>query len=458
MIFAAVLLSAVFGQSADPIYDAFTYSLPVGEWMKFKLRLYTAYPGSYNGVALNQPINPNENFSAVIGPSVDTVYAFSVLDLAASPRLITIPSPEGRYTVSQFSDPYGNSPISITSLEYPQGGKFLWYGPDTSDDEAQQLANQSSAVLVKFNTTEGVACFRAIHNQTDSNAAADYLTSITAVRTKSGVDELMSTNVGNIMKQMGELGLTLANVKMNANQYALSTQNSVVAWSWAILGMKSVNPATKQEEEDREKFQFVFEEAQRNATFMQDIAAKVPGFMKIYAANVINIGTKFPTGWSDTDSPIVGAFGDNYLLRAATALAGYEINPPYIVRYFVATNEVATGQVLDGTNNYSITFTQPPPVDGFWSITAYYGLGDQRYGFLMGNTLQKYSVGDRTPGLIYNPDGSLTINLSSQQPSDTAQLPNWLPITTGRSFELILRVYSPRLEINSWVPPAVIRN
>ena len=38
--------------------------------------------------------------------------------------------------------------------------------------------------------------------------------------------------------------------------------------------------------------------------------------------------------------------------------------------------------------------------------------------YLVDNPINRYSVGDRTPGLVYGDDGSLTITISPTDPTD----------------------------------------
>jgi hypothetical protein len=80
----------------------------------------------------------------------------------------------------------------------------------------------------------------------------------------------------------------------------------------------------------------------------------------------------------------------------------------------------ADGDQLDGRHRYTLTFGQDPPVDAFWSITMY----DLPGFYLVANPINRYSIGDRTPGLSRNGDGSLTIVIQHDQRADTG---NWLP-------------------------------
>jgi hypothetical protein len=113
----------------------------------------------------------------------------------------------------------------------------------------------------------------------------------------------------------------------------------------------------------------------------------------------------------------------------------------------------ADGDELTGARNYTLTFTQTPPVDAFWSITMY----DLPEFYLVDNPIDRYSIGDRTQGLVYAEDGSLTITLSAAEPTDPTARANWLP-TPAAGFRPLLRMYSPRPEVFDGtyeIPPIV---
>jgi hypothetical protein len=62
--------------------------------------------------------------------------------------------------------------------------------------------------------------------------------------------------------------------------------------------------------------------------------------------------------------------------------------------------------------------------------------------FLVDNAIGRYSIGDRTPGLVRAADGSLTITMQRDAPEDPAARANWLPTPAG-PFRPILRLYEP---------------
>lgn len=81
---------------------------------------------------------------------------------------------------------------------------------------------------------------------------------------------------------------------------------------------------------------------------------------------------------------------------------------------------------------------QLPPVTEFWSVTMY----NLPARLLVENSLTRYSIGDRTPGLKLGADGSLEIYIQNENPgADKAS--NWLPAPAGPFF-FVARLYGPK--------------
>jgi hypothetical protein len=97
------------------------------------------------------------------------------------------------------------------------------------------------------------------------------------------------------------------------------------------------------------------------------------------------------------------------------------------------------GFVGDGSKSTILHFPpgQLPPAKFFWSLTLY-TLPDR---FLYANSLKRYSIGDRTKGLVYGKDKSLTIYLDHTSPGADKEA-NWLPTPEGK-YSLVGRLYGP---------------
>jgi hypothetical protein len=136
----------------------------------------------------------------------------------------------------------------------------------------------------------------------------------------------------------------------------------------------------------------------------------------------------------------IGRYGYNYMHRAAVVKGGYGNLPEESL--YPASVFDSQGNLMDGDSSYRLHFEadQMPPVDGFWSLSAY-RLSDLQ---LEENDIERYSIGDRTPGLNYNEDGSLTLWLQHQSPVDAHK--NWLPVPAGK-FMLVFRLYEPQPKV-----------
>lgn len=125
-----------------------------------------------------------------------------------------------------------------------------------------------------------------------------------------------------------------------------------------------------------------------------------------------------------------------YLTRAVAARAGLWGNHGYEADYEIIHQD-EHGDPLTGRHRYEVTFDPPPPADAFWSLTMY----DTPHYYLVANPIDRYSIGDRTPGLRYDEDGAVTIYLQTDPPGDD-KAANWLPTPPG-DFRPILRMYEP---------------
>ena len=87
------------------------------------------------------------------------------------------------------------------------------------------------------------------------------------------------------------------------------------------------------------------------------------------------------------------------------------------------------GQPLDGAKHrYLLRLSKEDMsmAKYFWSVTMF----DAQEGLLVENPINRYSISDRTPGLKYGADGSLTIYLRHDSPG-AGRESNWLPAPKG---------------------------
>lgn len=140
--------------------------------------------------------------------------------------------------------------------------------------------------------------------------------------------------------------------------------------------------------------------------------------------------------------------------RAAAARGGLRGNHAYEAVYIMTYHD-DQGDQLTGERAYTLRLDPPPPVGAFWSLTMY----DVPDFFLVANDINRYSIGDRTPGIVYADDGSLTITISHTRPGEAIAAANWLPAPAG-AFRPVLRMYEPAAEVldQTYTVPPITRS
>ena len=147
-------------------------------------------------------------------------------------------------------------------------------------------------------------------------------------------------------------------------------------------------------------------------------------------------------GWLYPKSNL-GDFGQDYPYRAQVALGGLAALPNVEAMYMRAVGP-DDRPVFDSAGRYRLRLAGDalPPANAFWSLTMYEATPDGQF-FFTPNPLNRWALGDRSPGLVRGPDGGLEI-LMQRDPPGGAMQNNWLPTPQQRPFSAILRVYLPR--------------
>ncbi|MFC1409241.1 DUF1254 domain-containing protein [Streptacidiphilus sp. N1-12] len=142
------------------------------------------------------------------------------------------------------------------------------------------------------------------------------------------------------------------------------------------------------------------------------------------------------TGWFGTRAD----HGRDYLTRAVGVHKGL-YGLPSQEAWYAGWAQDSEGNRPDASRrDYTVHFPagKLPPARFFWSATMY-ALPSR---LLVENPIDRYSIGDRTPGLVYEPDGGLTLFVQHRRPDDPARAANWLPAPDG-PFSIAIRLYGP---------------
>jgi hypothetical protein len=146
--------------------------------------------------------------------------------------------------------------------------------------------------------------------------------------------------------------------------------------------------------------------------------------------------------------------GDDYLTRAVAAQMGIygQVSQEAV---YGGSRLDANNEQLVGGRDYKLHFDTSalPDAKFFWSITLY----KLPSRLLAANPIDRYSIGDRTPGITYTDDGSLDITLQATEPADTVKRANWLPTPSDGPFTIIYRIYGPGqdAQTGNWSLPPI---
>lgn len=153
-------------------------------------------------------------------------------------------------------------------------------------------------------------------------------------------------------------------------------------------------------------------------------------------------------GWNF--NPNVGTYGTNYSLRANVAWLGLGAN---LAQDAIYPTMLGNADRHGAPAKFRLHFPpgQLPPVDAFWSLTAY-----DASNYLVPNPANIYSIGHHAP-VVSNADGSVDLAVQNEDPGASVPAVNWLPIPAAGHFSLTMRLYAPKdaaIE-GRWRPPVL---
>ncbi len=427
LIGGAALLTARPALAADtPLRfaarEAFIYTLPMVEIANVRSRMIGA--GHKAGQFQPQPSLATPESRGVTSPNNDTIYAQAFIDLTHGPASLTVPALGRRYASLALMDMVSdNFAVLGTRTTGQDGGTFPLVGPA---DHARVDAIRSptpwvwavSRVLV-----DGPADLEpagAVQAGFAIRAAEAGTPAPGADRKGPWADYLKAAN-----------GLLLENPPPSTDRAVLKRM--------APLGLGTVG----------------FDPLRFAAADAAEIAAGFDEALVLIKGQHSDVHVEGGWVYSAAD---VGNFFQDYLSRARIALGGLAALPAAEAVYMRARNPDG-GAGFDGEGFWRLSFAKDatPPVDAFWSLTMYEATPEGQF-FLTANPINRYAIGDRTPGLTRNADGSLDIWISRTDPGGDRS-PNWLPAPAKGPFSLTLRAYLPRPEMvsHAYVPPPVVK-
>lgn len=363
--------------------------------------------------------------SRVVTPNNDTLYTNAWLDLGRGPLVIDVPDTAGRYYVLGFLDFWTNPFAHIGQRLTGTGARsFLVTGPDWHGElpEAFRAPGAHVASPTRWVWIIGRTIVQGPEDVPAVHALQDRFVLRTLSDWRAGLaPRPLAFDPGPARAPMPDARTYAAVVceALRGSPPAAGERERVARY--AALGLAADAPALD------------------DATAERLSAAIARGLARLRDTE---FDGRAQGGWRHM--PVLGtSFGTDYAKRALVALKYIGALESLEATYPMAHRD-SNGEPLTGRHAYRIRFAPGalPPVDAFWSMTMY----DARDYMLVPNAIERYSIGDRTPGLVRDADGGLTIHLRHGEPADAAARANWLPAPEA-GFYLCLRAYIPRPEM-----------
>ena len=381
---------------------------------------------------------PDPNFTDFTRPNVDTLYSTAYVNLKNGPLEITVPPLADRFYSIQFADAYTLNYRTVGSrLNETTGGNYLLTGPEWKGTIPSGMKQIQSPTDASF-----VAIRILVKNAQD-------VSTVNAIQ-----DKFIMTPLSAFENGESATNSTVSTLATGSNSTApVSPKPEFIPTTGIKIydeigkGMAD-NPPPKNESAIVAKFKTIgigpglTPSTQANETIRHALEKGIVEGEKLIDARIPQVGL-LVNGWGILGMKVngseinsyLGIYGSDYLSRAAQTKDG--IFPQAAEEVIYPNTFVdSTNQTLNGANKYELHFDEPPPVSLFWSLTIY---NDKSY--LVDNPIDRYSIGDRTPGLVYNKDGSLDIYIQHDSPGPDKES-NWLPAPTG-DFDLSMRLYGP---------------
>ena len=392
------------------------------------------------GLIARAPFNSFSHASKLAGPedrfvsiNNDTLYSIAQVDVSGGPLLLRVPDTGGRYYVLQFVDAWTNNFAYVgRRATGTAAGSFLLTRP------GWQGETPGGARVIEFPTDVGTIVGRW---------ACDGPADLDAVQTLQSQLSLEPYGPPAPLKGIPGPAAVPAELvffeQMRSWMQAFPPSGPDQAYQQRFAALGLLDSASPYPDCPPELAKALTAGAGA-ATQTMETALKEGGLAPVvngwtqtfhmfdYNLDHLGPGTIDNPAWKMADRHA------SYLVRALAARGGLWGNHGYEAAYPMTYTD-ADGDQLNGYNRYKLTFAQDPPVDAFWSITMY----DLPDFYLVANPIGRYSIGDRTPGLRRDSDGSLTIVIQHDQPADTS---NWLPAPAA-PFRPLLRLYQPQAAI-----------
>ena len=414
--------------------DAYIYGFPLIfdlQMVGGQAQMGMITPGPFNSFShASRLAGPDDQFVSI---NNDTIYSIAQVDVSGGPVLLRVPDTAGRYYVLQFVDAWTNNFAYVgRRATGTAAGSFLLVPPGWQGNAPDRVR------LIEFPTKVAT-----IVGRWACDGPAD-LDAVRALQSELALEPFGAPAQTGGVPAPATVPAELAffeQMRTWMQAFPPSGPDQDYQQRFAPLGL--LDPASPYADCPPDLAEALAAGADAGKQKMETaltaggLAPVVHGWTLTFHMFDYNLDHLGP-GTIDDPAWMMPDRNASYLARALAARGGLWGNHGYEAAYPMTYTD-ADGDQLDGRNRYTLRFDQDPPVDAFWSITMY----DLPGFYLVANPISRYSIGDRTPGLRRDSDGSLTIVIQHDQPADTS---NWLPAPAA-PFRPLMRLYQPHAAI-----------
>ena len=369
-------------------------------------------------------------------PNNDTPYSWAWLDLRAEPMVVSLPAVPDRYYVNQWVDLYThNFAYTGTRATGRKAGRYLFAGPNWQGETPAGI--------------DGV--FRA---------ETDFIMTLTRTGVDGDADipAMKVVQAGYQLTPLSAFAGTLAPPAAPALDWPVWDKAAAEGLGFItyINALLRVMPPVSSEAAMLARFARIG----IGAGLRFDAAALAPDIRAAMEAGIAEAAAAFQAkAATETDSmKLFGTreqLGADYIYNRNVGAALGVLGNTKEEAIYASQQTEPDGTLLDGRSQWRLRFAPGalPPVDFFWSITMY-ALPDRG---LVPNAINRYSLGDRTPGLKLDADGGLTVYFQQTSPGPEHES-NWLPTPPGPFF-FVARLYGPKAEAldGRWTLPKLVK-
>jgi hypothetical protein len=423
------------------------FSVAQNYTIRFYPRFMTYFQQSIGG--FNRLAGPNRVgplYGLVVSINVDTLYASVFLDLSQGPQIFTIPKTDVTYsllTLDVFGDVFktniqpqtpgtyglvpagwkGKLPPGVTRVPVPYPVTTWIIRADKYSSTNQNQIDQASA----FRASLRLASLKTYKKNPKAGATAILPQVEFAPRMKAISDDAVRFHTTHFFRVLQAALRSPGTAPLSKSDLQLSRAfNRLFAAANAAARHGNPGPLS----------QMVRGARAAHAMIIHTWLSRTDANHWIYFSNFANWHTAY----------LDRAAGNEYIQFGNNAGAA-----GYYNAFTDGRDAPLNGSVVPA---YRLTFSkkQIPQASRFWSLTAYLPRGNT----LVPNAARKYEVAKFTPGLVTNPNGSITIYIQTTPPP-AALRPNWLPVPRG-PFDLLLRVYGPEKNTSpgaKYIPPKI---